>query len=74
VGASAEAFPFYEVHASVDPKHGKDWVDNAVVPLVADDPSWSPGIVRGARWRSIVNARFFDAMATRFCEPSRLSA
>src|SRR4051812_23245299 len=50
VGASAEAFPFYEVHASVDPEHGKDWVDNAVVPLVEEDPSWSPGIVRGARW------------------------
>jgi hypothetical protein len=59
------AFDFYREHAEVDPRHGKDWVDKAVGPL-ARDPRWAAGMVRGARWRSLVNAAFFDAMAARF--------
>jgi hypothetical protein len=65
VGASDDALHFDEEHATVDPRHGKDWVDKAVVPL-AEDPRWAAGIVRGARWRSLVNAAFFDAMGRRF--------
>jgi hypothetical protein len=73
VGAPAEALPFYEVHAAVDPRHGKDWVDNAVAPLVDDHPEWAMGVVRGACWRSTVNARFFAAMTHRFCRRPRLT-
>jgi hypothetical protein len=65
VGAGEDAVDFYAEHATVDPRHGKDWVDKAVTPLEAD-PRWAAGIVRGARWRSIVNAGFFDAMADLF--------
>jgi Iron-containing redox enzyme len=64
LGAPAAAFPFYEVHAAVDPRHGKDWVDHVVAPL-ADDPAWADGMVRGARWRWLVNDGFFRAMADR---------
>jgi hypothetical protein len=64
--APADAFPFYEEHALVDPRHGKDWLDNAVAALAVERPEWSPRIVRGARWRSQVNARFFAAMGERF--------
>jgi hypothetical protein len=63
--APADALPFYEEHAVADPRHGKDWVDHAVATL-AEDPGWATGMVRGARWRSLVNRRFFDAMAARF--------
>jgi Iron-containing redox enzyme len=63
----AAAVPFYAVHAEVDPRHGKDWLDNAVEPLVAERPEWGPRIVRGARWRSQVNAAFFAWAAIRFC-------
>jgi hypothetical protein len=56
--APAGAYPFYDVHAEVDPRHGKDWLDNAVVPTVAAHPEWSPRIVRGAHWRSVVNREF----------------
>ena len=71
IGAGDDALDFYVEHATVDPRHGKDWVDNAVAPL-EDSPRWGPGIVRGARWRSIVNAGFFDAMADRFVrQPQR---
>ena len=69
LSAPADALPFYIEHADVDPRHGKDWLDNAVVPLVEAEPEWGPRIVRGARWRSVVNARFFAAMADRFCRP-----
>ena len=71
--APADAFPFYDEHAVADPRHGKDWVDKVVATL-GDDPTWAAGILRGARWRSLVNERFFGAMADRFisaCEAER---
>lgn len=59
LGAPAEAYPFYTEHAEVDPRHGKEWLDNAIVPTVAANPGWAPRILRGALWRSSVNAAFF---------------
>ena len=66
--APADALPFYEEHAVADPRHGKDWLDHVVATL-GTDPAWAAGIVRGARWRSLVNDRFFGAMAERFARP-----
>lgn len=60
--APAEAFPFYEEHATTDPRHGKEWLDGAVTPLVAEHPEWAPGIVRGAQWRAAVNRQLFDQL------------
>jgi hypothetical protein len=60
-GAPPEAIPFYAVHSEVDPIHGRDWVEKAVEPLVAEIPSWGPRIVRGAAWRNLTNLRFFAA-------------
>jgi hypothetical protein len=73
IGAGDDALDFYVEHANVDPRHGKDWVDNAVVAL-QDDPRWAAGMVRGARWRSMVNAGFFDAMADLFVEQQQRRA
>jgi hypothetical protein len=61
--APAAAYPFYDVHADVDPRHGKDWLEKALVPTVADQPHWGPRILRGAGWRSAVNATFLDDVA-----------
>ncbi|HUQ38532.1 MAG TPA: iron-containing redox enzyme family protein [Acidimicrobiales bacterium] len=57
--APADAFPFYEEHADTDPRHGKEWLDGAVAPLVDAHPEWGPRIVRGARWRAELNGRLF---------------
>jgi hypothetical protein len=62
-GAPAAAYPFYQVHAEVDPRHGQDWLDNAITPLVTELPEWGPRIVRGASWRSTVNAAFLNDAA-----------
>jgi hypothetical protein len=62
--APAEALPFYEVHAEVDPRHGKDWLDKAITPTLEEHPDWSERIVRGAAWRAAVNAAFLDDVST----------
>jgi hypothetical protein len=65
IGAVDGALDFYVEHATVDPHHGKAWVDEVVAPL-SGSPRWADGMVRGARWRSLVNGAFFAAMARRF--------
>jgi hypothetical protein len=62
----AAAMPFYEEHATTDPRHGKDWIDGAVVPLACGRPDWASRMLRGAQWRADVNARFFAVMQRRF--------
>jgi hypothetical protein len=62
LGAPSDAYPFYVEHAEVDPIHGKDWMDKAIVPTVAERPEWGPRIVKGAWWRSSVNLAFFEAV------------
>jgi hypothetical protein len=66
-GAPAAAYPFYEVHAEVDPRHGKDWLEKAIAPIVGIHPDWGPRIVRGALWRSAVNAAFLSDVAQQLC-------
>lgn len=66
LGVPPDALPFYEEHASVDPGHGREWIDGAVVPLTRAHPEWNQRIARGAAWRATVNDRFFAAMDRRF--------
>ena len=68
LGAPAAAYPFYAEHAEVDPVHGKDWMDKAVVPTVAEHPEWGPRIVKGAWWRSVTNLRFFEAVRSQLVQ------
>ena len=51
LGVPDAALPFYAEHAAADPHHGKDWLDAAVTPLVAEHPDWGPRILTGAWWR-----------------------
>jgi len=74
LGAPEGAFPFYEEHADTDPRHGKEWIEGAVAPLVEAHPEWNARIVRGARWRAALNCRLFaDAqrlLVTKAAEPA----
>ena len=72
LGASDDALDFYVEHAQTDPRHGKDWLDNVITPL-GRNPRWAAGMVRGARWRSLCNSAFFDAMAARFVQGSAVA-
>ena len=60
--APAGSLPFYEEHAHADPRHGRDWLERAVAPLVDRAPEWGPRIVAGASWRAAVNRRLFEAL------------
>ena len=62
LGAPADAYPFYVEHAQVDPIHGRDWLDKAIAPTVAEHPEWGPRILKGAWWRARVNLAFFERM------------
>jgi hypothetical protein len=63
VEAPAEALPFYEVHATVDPRHGQDWLDKVIAPTADEHPEWNARMVRGAWWRAVTNAGLFDLLA-----------
>jgi hypothetical protein len=65
LGLPEAAQRFYAVHADVDPRHGKDWLEKAVAPLAEERPDWRPRIVRGARWRWAVNKALFDLLDPR---------
>jgi len=73
-GAPPAAYPFYEVHAEVDPRHGKDWLDKAITPTVAAHPEWGPRVVRGALWRSVVNSAFLDDVTSMLMQPEATAA
>ena len=60
LGAPTDAYPFYREHAEVDPVHGRDWMDKAIVPLADRHPGWGARMVKGAWWRSTLNLRFFS--------------
>ena len=64
--APLDAYPFYEVHADVDPSHGKDWLDNAIAPIMAEQPDWAPRIVAGALWREYTTNAFLSEAEEMF--------
>jgi hypothetical protein len=68
VGAPADALPFYEEHAETDPRHGKEWLEEALAPLCEEMPEWTSRVIRGARWRSETNRRLFEDAASLLIE------
>lgn len=62
-GAPPRAFPFYQVHAEVDPRHGRDWLARAIEPLARSRPELGWRMLRGAWWRAHTNAAFFAELS-----------
>jgi hypothetical protein len=62
LGLPTEAGAFYAVHADVDPRHGKEWLEQVIAPLSDQTPEWRERMVRGAAWRWAVNAELFETL------------
>lgn len=65
--AGEDALAFYQEHADADPRHGKAWLDHVIEPL-SSDSWWAAGMVRGATYRSAVNAALFALVTDRVNE------
>lgn len=70
LGLSTQAAQFYAVHADADPRHGKHWLENVIAPLAVQVPDWGSRMIRGAKWRWIVNTELFEALDPRTSVPA----
>jgi hypothetical protein len=57
---------YFELHAALDVKHADDWIANALIPSVEEDPSRVPFIAEGALMRLTCGARCFEAYRRNF--------
>jgi hypothetical protein len=62
-GFSEQAQQFYAVHASVDPVHGRNWLDNAIAPMVREQPWMARTVIQGAAWRCATDLDCLDHLA-----------
>jgi hypothetical protein len=72
--APADAYPFYEVHADVDPRHGKDWLDNVIAPITSEHPDWAPRVVKGSVWRDATTDAFLADAELLFVDSADAAA
>ncbi|HVU73281.1 MAG TPA: iron-containing redox enzyme family protein [Mycobacteriales bacterium] len=68
-GGAGGALAYHEAIADSDRSRGRAWLDGLLRPLIDDDPSWAPRIVRGAVWRCETNARFATWAWSRLTRP-----
>ncbi len=50
---------YFEIHATLDRKHARAWIDEVLTPLVAQDPGLAPWFAEGALMRLAAGARCF---------------
>lgn len=60
VGVAPEARKYFALHAQLDIEHSRAWNDEALVPLVEEDPSRARFIAEGAVMRLICGEQCFD--------------
>ena len=60
IGLSDRERRYFDLHAVLDVKHSADWNENALRPLVAEDPRRATAIAEGALIRLACGARCFD--------------
>lgn len=66
LGRSTEERRYFELHAVLDVKHAQAWLAEAIVPLVAEDPSRAPAMAEGALVRLGCGARCFARYRSHF--------
>jgi hypothetical protein len=60
LGVPANARHYFDLHAVLDVKHSAAWNQEAIVPLVADNPKIATAIAEGALMRLTCGARCFS--------------
>lgn len=60
VGVAPEARKYFALHAQIDIEHSKAWNAEALIPLVAEDPSRARFMAEGAVMRLICGEQCFD--------------
>ncbi|WP_375197177.1 iron-containing redox enzyme family protein [Sphingobium sp.] len=66
VGLSGSERRYFDLHAVLDIKHSRDWNDEAIRPLVAEDPRRATAMAEGALIRLHCGARCFDRYRAHF--------
>lgn len=60
LGLVQHAYRYYSEHVEIDVVHGRGWLDNVIVPLVAGTPAASAEIVLGAQLRLGSCEQYYD--------------
>jgi hypothetical protein len=60
LGIDGKARRYFELHATLDVRHSKDWNDKVFRPLVAGDPRRARAMAEGALIRLTAGARCFE--------------
>ena len=60
LGLAGKARLYFELHATLDLRHSRDWNDKVIRPLVAEDPRRAQAMAEGALIRLIAGARCFE--------------
>ncbi|HYJ29077.1 MAG TPA: iron-containing redox enzyme family protein [Allosphingosinicella sp.] len=60
LGLGGKARLYFELHATLDVRHSKDWNDKVLRPLVAGDPRRASALAEGALIRLAAGARCFE--------------
>ena len=64
IGLNDRERRYFDLHAVLDVKHSADWNENALIPLVAEDPTRAAPIAEGALIRLRCGERCFDRYRT----------
>lgn len=66
IGLSGSERRYFDLHAVLDIKHSRDWNEEAIRPLVAEDPRRAKAMAEGALIRLHCGARCFDRYRAHF--------
>ncbi|MEJ7926236.1 iron-containing redox enzyme family protein [Sphingobium sp. AN641] len=66
IGLTESERRYFDLHAVLDVKHSRDWNDEVIAPLVAEDPDRAPAIAEGALIRLRCGGRCFARYRTHF--------
>jgi len=66
LGVGGKQRHYFDLHAVLDVKHGAAWIEEAIVPLVAEDPRRATAMAEGALIRLRCGARCFERYRAEF--------